>query len=341
MDLSDSVARRWVLAGTGTASAILLAGCLGDNNATDDADTGDERAGTDETDDDDASNGDDVDDLVTVDLPADLTVEPVADDYLDRSGEGAIEVLSRPGRNDEPDYVFDPPFIAVDPGTTIEWVNRDGAFHTVTSVPDLSNRDGGGDIFQAEIGDEGNRFDWQPEDPGIYHYYCEPHTEFMWGSIAVLEDGVFPEPDGVDDETDEAEAEDDPTAVLPEDVEPTEVPADMPTDPTDDDFLDRTGQDEVRVFTRRGRENEPDFVFDPPFVRVDEGTLIRWINRDGIFHTVTSTHSLDSRSGGGESFDATISSVDDEFAWLADEASHQGYYCSPHAGFMFGAIDVE
>lgn len=118
------------------------------------------------------------------------------------------------------------------------------------------------------------------------------------------------------------------------------IPEDLPTNPGEDDFVDRTGESVVEIETREGEEGEPQFVFDRPFVRVDRDTTIRWVNTDGVFHTVTSTDSLDSRSGGGDRFDETIASEGSTFEWDATETGRQDYYCSPHAGFMFGSIDV-
>lgn len=112
-------------------------------------------------------------------------------------------------------------------------------------------------------------------------------------------------------------------------------------DGIDEEFVDATGEDVVTVETREGEDDEPDFVFDPAFVTVDAGTTIEWENTDGVFHTVTSTDDIDDRSGGGEVFDETISSEGDTFEWDADEEGIQPYYCSPHAGFMYGAIEVE
>lgn len=125
-----------------------------------------------------------------------------------------------------------------------------------------------------------------------------------------------------------------------EEEEPEEEVEDLPTDPDEDDFVDMTDEDEVEIETRFGEGTEPEFIFDPPFVRVTEGTTIRWVNTDGVFHTVTSTDTLESRSGGGEEFDETINSEGDTFEWVAEETGQQDYYCAPHAGFMFGAIDV-
>lgn len=61
---------------------------------------------------------------------------------------------------------------------------------------------------------------------------------------------------------------------------------------------------------------------------------------DDVFQTVRSTDSLENRSGGGDEFDETITTVGDEFGWIPEATGRQPYYCSPHAGFMFGAIDV-
>lgn len=163
-------------------------------------------------------------------------------------------------------------------------------------------------------------------------------------------DGADADPDdstGASDEaadgeppTDDDPDDDDPGEEDPDDAGFTAVPDPVPTDPDDDDFIDHTGADEVEISTREGREDEPNFVYDPPFVRVDAGTTVRWVNRDGVFHTVTSTDSLDRRSGGGDEFDGTISSEGDEFEWVANGDGRQDYYCSPHAGFMFGSVDV-
>ena len=112
-------------------------------------------------------------------------------------------------------------------------------------------------------------------------------------------------------------------------------------DGIDEEFVDATGEDVVTIETREGEEDEPNFVFDPAFVTVDAGTTIEWENTDGVFHTVTSTDDIDDRSGGGEVFDETISSEGDTVEWDADEAGVQPYYCSPHAGFMYGAIEIE
>ena len=143
--------------------------------------------------------------------------------------------------------------------------------------------------------------------------------------------------DGEDEPSDGNEASD-PGGVADGEGFPIEGDFELPTDPDEGDFVDATGEDVVEVETIQ-REEDPQFVFDPPFVRVDEGTTIRWVNADGVFHTITSTDSLDGRSPSG-TFDATISAEGDEFEWEAEESGIHHYYCSPHVGFMYGSIEV-
>ena len=143
-------------------------------------------------------------------------------------------------------------------------------------------------------------------------------------------------PGETEDATDEDDAGGDPEEDTADDLDED----DLDEDDLNEEFVDATGQEVVEVETREGTGDEPNFVFDPAFVRVDVGTTIRWINTDGVFHTVTSTASLDNRQGGGDEFDAQIASEGDNFEWVPDDPGRQDYYCSPHAGFMFGSVDA-
>ena len=273
--------RRELAIGAASLAFLGIAGCLGDDDSTDE----DEMAGA-----DDGVAAD----LITVEVPAELPTDPDEDDYLDRTGQDTVVIVTRAGDEGEPDYVFDPPFVAVEVGTTVRWENHDDAFHTVTSVPDLAALEGGGDVFDEEIAAAAESFEWDATSSGRFHYYCRPHTQFMWGSVAVLDDGGFPtadEPAVVDDADDLADdvADDSIDDVSgdehtddendsddePEDEDYTDVPEELPTDPDEDDFVDETGADEVTIITRRGRDGEPNFVFDPPFVLVDAGATVR------------------------------------------------------------------
>lgn len=150
--------------------------------------------------------------------------------------------------------------------------------------------------------------------------------------------------DGDDEDTPEEPDDEDANDETADDIpaeEDLDIPETLPTDPDPDNFVDKTGQDTVEILTLQLTGREPQFVFYPPFVRVDQGTTIEWVNADGIFHTVTSTPNLDNRSGGGEAFDEVVASEGDSFEWEAAETGRQSYYCSPHAGFMFGAVEIE
>lgn len=161
------------------------------------------------------------------------------------------------------------------------------------------------------------------------------------GSAETENDGDDEPTQPANDDTAETDYGDDtPTTEDAPDAE--RLPTELPTDPIPEDFVDRTGADTVDIVTREGVDEEPTFVFDPPFVRVDAGAMVRWVNDDGVFHTITSTPSLDRRTGGGEEFDGSISAIGDTFEWEASPGGErQAYYCSPHASFMFGALEID
>ncbi len=240
---------------------------------------------------------------------------------LGDDGDDVVEIETRRGDEDEnePDFVFDPVHVEVDPGTTIRWINTDGVFHTVTSTDSLDDKTPS-EEFDEEIASEGDTFEWTPEAEGVQHYYCKPHVSFMDGTIEIGD----VDPDEVADGTTNGDGDNGDSIDL-----------------HDEEFTDLTGDDVVTVDTRRGEDDEPNFVFDPAFITVDEGTTIEWVNTDGVFHTVTSTDSINNRSGGGDEFDERFSSEGDTIELTFDEAGMQPYYCSPHSGSMYGAIEIE
>jgi plastocyanin len=77
------------------------------------------------------------------------------------------------------DNFFDEAEIAVEPGTTVTWVQRGQYGHTTTSY------DGLWDSGLIEGGTDGT-FSYTFEDPGTYEYFCEPHEEMgMVGTVTV------------------------------------------------------------------------------------------------------------------------------------------------------------
>ncbi len=208
--------------------------------------------------------------------------------------------------------------LEINPGDTVRWLWESDA-HNINpeDVPADAEWEG-----QIDLEDTGFEHEHTFEVEGGYHYVCDPHVD--QGMVADLVVGEADADAAGDDDREDEE----------EDAEELY---------SFDDPVDATGQDVVEIETREGddAEGEPSFVFDPHHVRVDEGATIEWVNTDGIFHTVTSTDDIDTRQEGGDTFDATISNEGDTFEWNAEGTGSQPYYCSPHAGFMFGQLEIE
>jgi plastocyanin len=79
------------------------------------------------------------------------------------------------------DLKFNPSRLTIQAGSTISWINRDPAFHTVHS-------DTG--VFQSGLLSVGQLFSFTFDEPGTYPYYCDNHGgpggEGMSGVIIVV-----------------------------------------------------------------------------------------------------------------------------------------------------------
>jgi plastocyanin len=79
------------------------------------------------------------------------------------------------------DYKFNPGRLTIKAGSTIIWINRDPAFHTIVS-------DTG--VFRSSLLSIGQLFSYTFDEPGTYPYYCEnsggPGGEGMSGVITVV-----------------------------------------------------------------------------------------------------------------------------------------------------------
>ena len=93
-------------------------------------------------------------------------------------------------------YYFDPIGLAVEPGTTVEWVNESGA-HSSTAY---AEGNGGAEVrripedaeaWNSEtLTDEGATFTYTFEEEGTYDYFCIPHkTLEMVGRVVCGEPG--------------------------------------------------------------------------------------------------------------------------------------------------------
>lgn len=175
MDTTSDSSRRRVLAGLGTALLTTsLAGCTGDSDAdgsdgNDDGAEADDSGGTDggETGDgfeepDYGNWFDDVDNYEST---------------VDETDSDEVSIMVGAGNG----FAFDPPAVAVSPGTTVvwEWTGTGGSHNVVD--------DGSG--FESDLMDgEGETFERTFEETGVTKYYCSPHRGAgMKGAVAVVE----------------------------------------------------------------------------------------------------------------------------------------------------------
>jgi plastocyanin len=87
------------------------------------------------------------------------------------------------GNPDAP-CAFFPAQVSIRVGGTVRWVNDDATYHTVTSSDrsDLRVPDG---RFDAVLDAAGETFSYTFDSAGTYPYYCQPHAEFMAGTVRV------------------------------------------------------------------------------------------------------------------------------------------------------------
>jgi plastocyanin len=76
---------------------------------------------------------------------------------------------------------YNPEAINISTGTTVEWVNEDAAMHTATSGSPTSGADG---VFDSEILNIGDTYQFTFVDVGNYDYYCILHP-WMIGTVNV------------------------------------------------------------------------------------------------------------------------------------------------------------
>lgn len=74
------------------------------------------------------------------------------------------------------DFAYRPDTIVVPAGTIVEWKNRDGVGHTVTS-------DQAG-LFDSGVLQPDERFSHRFDVPGVYPYHCSLHPS-MTGTVVV------------------------------------------------------------------------------------------------------------------------------------------------------------
>ena len=94
---------------------------------------------------------------------------------------------------------------------------------------------------------------------------------------------------------------------------------------------DMTGEDSVTVVNGA---NAPDYAFDPPAIRVDQGTEVTWEWAEAVGHSVTHED--------GEFGSGVQSEEDATFSHTFEESGNFLYYCQPHRSVgQKGAVIVE
>lgn len=82
------------------------------------------------------------------------------------------------------------------------------------------------------------------------------------------------------------------------------------------------------------------FAFQPTGLTIEAGTTVRWVNNTAdVFHTVTSTDSLDRRMANG-AFDRSLVSAGDFIERTFERPGTFRYFCQPHSVFMSGTIEI-
>lgn len=118
---------------------------------------------------------------------AGVAVKTSVEEKTMETGDSAVEAhlvsiamsSSRPGC-EKTNTCYVPFEIEVDSGDTVTWVNEDSAFHTVTS----GYYDAYDGLFESGQMDPMQKFSYQFEDVGDFHYYCRLHP-WMEGQVSV------------------------------------------------------------------------------------------------------------------------------------------------------------
>jgi len=107
--------------------------------------------------------------------------------YNDEPAEpNEVRIIAVEGNEDMP-FAFDPIELTVEAGTTVRWRNMtDEVFHTVTFTNSLDSRVANG-VFDQSVFARGDVVEYRFDQPGTYHYFCQPHSTFMAGTIVVTE----------------------------------------------------------------------------------------------------------------------------------------------------------
>jgi plastocyanin len=94
-----------------------------------------------------------------------------------------VHLASQP-QNPERPFAFRPAEVTVRAGQAVRWLADDDVFHTVTSTDRLEPRRPNG-RFDQSMSRRGQTLTHTFDRPGTFHYYCQPHSDFMFGTVRV------------------------------------------------------------------------------------------------------------------------------------------------------------
>lgn len=97
-----------------------------------------------------------------------------------------VIVDARPSDDPAAPFVFAPADLEIPVGSTVRWVNGSETFHTVTFSPSSGERVSDG-TFDASMFEVGSTIAHTFDSAGEFRYFCQPHFDFMAGSVRVVE----------------------------------------------------------------------------------------------------------------------------------------------------------
>ncbi len=171
--------RKFVQLTGATAATALIAGCSGDGgNGVDPSEDGNGDGGNGDSGNGDGGNGNGADSEF-------LAEEPDYEGFFDdvENYEGTADMTGRDSVSvsvgASGGLMFEPPAVAVSPGTTVtwEWTGEGGA-HNVAAED--------GSFESDTVEEEGHTFEHTFDEEGVFTYVCTPHEALgMKGAVVV------------------------------------------------------------------------------------------------------------------------------------------------------------
>ncbi|WP_207590554.1 plastocyanin/azurin family copper-binding protein [Halomontanus rarus] len=285
----------------GVTALTGLAGCLAERSSETDEPTADS---ADPTVTETASESNDsVTDLDDGKTETETNTDPDddADELVDATGQDTVEIAVGPDSK----HVFAPDSVAIDPGTTVQFVWESEADHNINPREQPDDAGWGGHV---DLEGRGHEYEHTFDVDGVYEYQCDPHIAIgMVGTIVVGDVDWNPSTDEPD-EADETDTRGDP--------------------------IDWTDRDEAQITVGPDSRN----VFEPEAVTISPKTTLRWVWKSDT-HNVNPTSQPEDADWTGHS---DIADEGNEYEHHFAVPGEYDYQCDPHIGLgMIGTVIVE